>query len=478
MSAAERDASADRSLRLLLDPYLCFGPGMEPMAPTLTAIAARSAALGFALCVEDRSWTEAGGDPDVVRRGVDLARFEPLTRIAELSLPSARDLTARFMPARSELDRTDLRLLGALHARRAELLVAEDGRLHRLAERAGLGARVVTPWDTLAWLDSLAGRSRELVVTEAALPDSLADPLLAGMIEADCGPFDPYLVAHLESEGSRMLVASEAGTPVTLGLLVPDAGGMTLAALASAETARGHRALEPVVAAALTAARRRRVALTAFLPPHQDHALSLLDQLRFERRGRDRHGREIFCHALDETNARTAAEQRAWLMPLDAAGHDELAPELTGATQTELFRPGLAAQTLGSVIRKQLLRTTASREPGDGDLLLFLHRRIADRIRSVSVTAAARVLRVRQARDLPELLELTAGREGASMTRQREMLDAGPVSVLDLQWLGRLARPIAISALVERGIIVAAPAGALALEPEAIRRLEPELVLA
>ena len=467
INANERAAPAERGLRLLLDPYLCFGPGTEPIAPTISAIAARSAALGLALCVEEQSWTDAGSDPDLVRRGVDLSRFEPLTRIANLPLPSARDLTARFMPARSELDRTDLRLLGALHARRAELLVADDGRLHRLAKRAGLGARVVTCWDTLAWLDSLAGRPRELVVTEAELPAALADPALARMLAEDCEPFDPYLAARLEAAGSRVLVASEAGTPVALGLLVPETGGLSLAALASADTARGHRALEPIIAAALTTARRLRIALTAFVPPPQDHALLLLDQLGFERRGRDRHGREIFCHPLDDAAARATAAEQAWMLPLDAASHDKLVPELAGATQT-----------LGSPIRKQLLRTSTAREPGDGDLLLLIHQRAADRIHSASVTAAARVTRVQQARDLPELLALTAGREGASMTRQREMLDAGAVSVMDLHWLGRLARPLALSALIERGVIVSAPTGAQCLEPEALRRLAPELVLA
>jgi hypothetical protein len=64
------------------------------------------------------------------------------------------------------------------------------------------------------------------------------------------------------------------------------------------------------------------------------------------------------------------------------------------------------------------------------------------------------------------------------MTSQREMLDAGPVSVMDLHWLGRLARPIAVSALIERGIIASTPAAALALGTEAMRRLAPELVLA
>ena len=447
-------ATADQGMRLLLDPYLCFGPGAEPMAPMLTAIAARSAALGLALCVEEKSWVDAGSDPDVVRRGVDLTRFEPLTRIAELPLPTARDLTARFMPARSELDRTDLRLLGALHARRAELLVADDGRLHRLAKRAGLGTRVITPPDALAWLDSLAGRPRLLAVTDVELPAALADPALARMLAEDCEPFDPYFPARLEAPGRRLLVTRENGAAVALGLLVPEASGLTLAALGCADTARGQRALEPVVAAALSTARRIRMALTAFVPPHQDHALLLLDRLGFERRGLDRHGRETFCHALEDATMRPAADEQAWLVP------------------------DPAAEMIDGPVRKQLLRTGMAHEPVDGDLLLLFHQRATDRIRSASITAAARVTRVRHAGELQELLALTAGREGASMTRQREMLDAGPVSVMDLQWLGRLARPIAVSALIERGIVASTPAAAMALEPEAMRRLAPELVLA
>jgi len=449
-----RAATAECGLRLLLDPYLCFGPGTEPMAPMLTAIAARSAALGLALCVEEQSWVEAASDPDVLRRGVDLTRFEPLMRLAELPLPSARDLTARFKPARSELDRTDLRLLGALHSRRAELLVADDGRLHTLAKRAGLGAQVVTPPDALAWLDSLAGRPRELAVAQVELPAALGDPALARMLAEDCEPFDPYLPSRLESPGSRLLVASENGAAIALGLLVPEPGGLMLAALGCADTARGQRALEPVVAAALSTARRIRMALTAFIPPSQDHALLLLDLLGFERRGRDRHGRETFCRALEDASVRPAADEQAWLLP------------------------DPAAETMDGPVRMQLLRTGAAQEPVDGDLLLLISQRATGRTRPASITAAARVMRVRHAGELQELLALTAGREGASMTRQREILDAGPVSVMDLQWLGRLARPIAMSALIERGIIASTPAAALALETAAMRRLAPELVLA
>jgi hypothetical protein len=58
------------------------------------------------------------------------------------------------------------------------------------------------------------------------------------------------------------------------------------------------------------------------------------------------------------------------------------------------------------------------------------------------------------------------------------MLDAGAVSVMDLHWLGRMARPLALSAMIERGIIAATPADTVRLEPGALRRLAPELVLA
>ena len=82
--------------RLLLDPYLCVGPGSEIHADTLFAIAQQSAALGVTLCVERQAWLEAACDPDVVRRRVDLSRFEPIVKLDPLQLPTERDAGALF----------------------------------------------------------------------------------------------------------------------------------------------------------------------------------------------------------------------------------------------------------------------------------------------------------------------------------------------------------------------------------------------
>ncbi len=467
----------DEGLRLLLDPYLCFAPGTEHHADALAAIARNAAALGLALCVEQKSWDEAATDPDVLRRRVALWRFEPLLKIPELPLPSRRDLKARFVPARNETDRADLRLLGALHTRVVDLLIAEDGRLHRLASRAGLGHRVLTPADALAWLDSLTGQARDLAVTEIEPRAALATPALEAMLAEDCELFDPYLAARLDAAGTRVLVANDAGRPVALGVLTAESPELTLAAIAAFEAARGSRALEPVIAAALSIARRQRVGLRALVPPHQDHVLLVLDRLGFERRGRDRHGREIFHHGIDEQAARPATGHAAWLVPLDAAAHDRLVPELAGATQTELFTASPAPPTLGSPIRKQLVRARGAREPDAGDLLLLFHERTPDRIRSASITAAARVSRVAHAATAGELLAHCAGHQGGSLAQLRALLEGGAVTVMDLQWLGCLARPLPVSGLVERGAIASTPVSPMRLAPEAWLRLAPELLL-
>jgi hypothetical protein len=471
-------AAADCGLRVLIDPYLCFGPGAEPLAPTIVAIAQRCAALGIRLCVENRTWQEATRDPDVQRRGVPLWRFEPLERLPDLPLPSARDLATFFVPARSEIDQADLRLLGALHARIAALLIAEDGRLHRLAARAGFGERILTPWDALAWLDALAGQSPGLVVAEITPGAGLTDPVLARVLAEDCEPFDPYLATRLAAPGSRLLVTENAGQRVALGVLVPDAAGLALAALATTGTARGRRAIEPIIASALATARQLRTTLHALVPPHQDQQQLLLRELGFEPQGTDRHGRAILRHTAGDSVARSAADHAAWLLPLDAETHDRLVPELAGSTQIELFTPGRAVPTLGSPIRKQLLRTTAAREPGEGDLLLVFHARASDRIRSASLSAAATVRRVRQVAALPELLALTAGREVPDLAKLRALLQDGPVSVFDLHWLGRLARPVPLATLIERELISTTPRALLRLEPAAFRRLAPGLTLA
>jgi len=482
LSLRLRPALEDCHTRLLLDPWLSVGPGCEVHADTLFALTQRCASLGLTLCVEEQAWLEAARDPDVVRRKVDLLRFEPLVKLPPLPLPSERDALTRFVPARSEIDQADLKLLGALHARVADLLVALDGRLHRLAARAGLGARVLTPADALAWLDSLAGAGSPVHVREVDPRSVLAPGPLSDLVEQECEPSDPYLRDRLRLANGRVLAVFEGDTPCGIGVIAcgesPDR--VELIALAGDERRRGARLLEPIVAAALAIARRRGLALEALLPPHEETTLLLLEQLGFERLGRDQHGRERLRYPPGGRPMPLEGDGGAWLLPLSAEEHGQLLPEFDAFSQEQLFgaHSGGPPGTLGSPLRKQLLLDASRRTPWPGDRLLVFHGRSPGHPATLSVTALAQVEAVTHCEELDEILALTAARPGYRLAEIRARLAQGPVAVADLRLQGRLGRLLPLSLLKNEGIVKSAPRGLVPISAEAWLRLSSRLDLA
>jgi hypothetical protein len=475
-----RPALEDCSTRLLLDPWLTVGPGSEVHSDTLFAIAQRCASLGLTLCVEEQAWREAAQDPDVLRRRVDLTRFEPLVKLPPLPIPSERDTLARFAPARSEVDHGDLRLLGALHARVADLLVALDGRIHRFAARAGLAARVVTPADALAWLDGLAGEGTATAVRELDPREVLKPGPLCDLVEQECMPSDPYLRDRLAGAQARVLAVYEGEVPRGVGVLA--SGGardrLELLALAGDERRRGSFLLEPIVGAALAIARRRGEPLTAHLPPHEETTLLLLEQLGFERLGTDAHGREMLRHAPPDARPAPTVDGGAWLVPVSPEEHDRLLPELAVFAQEELFAADDSGRgTLGSPLRKQLLLPAGGRTPWPGDLILLFHSRAPRRAAAACATALARVEAVTRCSKIDEVLALTAARPGLSLADIRGRLERGPVAVVDLRLHGRLLRLLPLAMLKDEGILSSAPRGPLPLGATAWQRLSPRLEL-
>jgi hypothetical protein len=479
--ATELAARSAAHARLLLDPYACFAPGSEAIAPVLRALAHRAGDLGLALCVEESSWNEGARDPDVLRRRVDLSGFEPLLRLPELPLPTARDRAAYFAPATSEAAVADLQLLGALHARRVDLLVAAEGRLHRLAARAGLSDRVLTPGDALAWAECLAGNEAHVTVRELEARAALEDPALESLLVTECDPWDPYLRARLEAGGGRVLAAMSGAEALALAVVTPsdDDDRLELRALAAGEAHRGMRVFEPLVAAAIALARRRGRAIDALLPPHDDLPRILLEQLGFEARGRDRHGRDVLGCLPGELVLAPAPGGHAWIVPLTAAQHDRWLPEMAGLDQAQLlgFGGDRPAPTLGSTLLKQLLLPSSPRAPVAGDLLAVLHGREPGRAASASITAVARIQRVARCNDLAELLPLTARRPGPSLDALAARLDAGAIMVVDVRLLGRLERLVPLAVLREREVVGSVPSSLRRLDAGATARLLPLLSL-
>jgi GNAT superfamily N-acetyltransferase len=78
-----------------------------------------------------------------------LAKFQ---KLRDVPAPNDAELVARFGSINSDNDKSDVRLLVALDAKAIDFLVTRDVRLHRRAERAGLGAGVLTIEEALQWL--------------------------------------------------------------------------------------------------------------------------------------------------------------------------------------------------------------------------------------------------------------------------------------------------------------------------------------
>lgn len=480
-SARVRPAPFDCRTRLLLDPYLCVGPGSELHSDILFEVAQRCARLGITLCVEGHAWQEAARDPDVRRRKVDLSRFEPLVKLEPLKVPSQRDAVTRFVPARSEIDVADLKLLGALHERVADHLLALDGRLHSLAARAGLASRVLTPADALRWLMTLDGSVAPLVLRELDPREALGSETLSALIQRECEPYDPYLRTRLELAHARTLVVLRGSEPVAFGVLRTgdDGGHLELVALAAGERSRGMQVLEPVIAAALGIARTRNVPLEVLLPPHDELAALLLEQLGFERAVGDPHGRCRLGHAAGAWVPDLEDGATAWLLPLDAATHDWLLPELAGAAQARLFAVGASPSpaTLASAPRKQLLLPAGGRLPAARDLLLFYHGRAPHRPAASCLTAAARVDRVAECATLGDVLAHNAARPCYTLADMLAQLAQGPVAVLDLTMLGRLERLLPLAQLRDKGVLSGAPRVLRPLALDAWARLAGNLSL-
>jgi hypothetical protein len=477
-----RPSPIDCRTRLLLDPYLCVGPGCDLHADTLFAVSQHCASLGIILCVERQAWLEAGTDPDVVRRRVDLGRFEPVVKLDPLPLPSGRDAGALFIAPRSETDFADLKLLGALHARLVDHLVALDGRLHALAARAGLSSRVLTPADALHWLRTLAGCSSPVMLREIDPRSTIAPGPLSDLVREECEPYDPYLRSRLAAGRGRVLVTFSGADPLAIGVIETGTSGerIELVALAAREEARGARAFEPILSAALAMARRRNQPLTALLPPHEEMALRLLEDLGFSRADRDPHGRECWSHPADPSVPLLADDATAWLLPLDAQAHDDLLPEMSGAAQAQLFAVGADSrpQTLGSPVRKQVILAEPDHTPSRGDVMLFFHGRAMRRPASATVTSLARVERVQACDSLQDVLALNASRPGYTLEGIASRLQAGPVVVLDLALLGRLERFLPLARMKDLDVLGSAPRGLKRLSPDAWRRLAGCLALA
>ena len=139
--------------KLLIDTNVVIGlEDAQPVQVPLAELVRLSNEHAVGLFVDGANYDDVARDKDSARRVVTLSKLAKFQKLRGVPVPDEAALAARFGSTNSENDRSDVRLLVALDAKAIEFLITQDIGVHRRAERAGLGASVLTVEEALQWL--------------------------------------------------------------------------------------------------------------------------------------------------------------------------------------------------------------------------------------------------------------------------------------------------------------------------------------
>jgi GNAT superfamily N-acetyltransferase len=141
------------NFKLLIDTNVVIGlEDPQPVQASLAELVRLSAEHSVGLFVHGANYDDVARDKDDARREVTLSKLAKFQKLQGLPVPDDAALIARFGTIGRENDRSDVGLLIALDAKAIDFLVSQDGGLHRRADKAGLGGRVLTVEEALQWL--------------------------------------------------------------------------------------------------------------------------------------------------------------------------------------------------------------------------------------------------------------------------------------------------------------------------------------
>jgi hypothetical protein len=151
--------------KLLIDTNVVIGlEDAQPVQASLAELVRLSGEHGVGLFVDGANYDDVARDKNEARRAVTLSKLAKSQQLRGIPLPTESGLVARLGAINNDNDRSDVRFLAAVDAKAVDFVVSQDIGLHRRADRAGLGANVLTIEDALQWVKSLFG------VTAVKLP--------------------------------------------------------------------------------------------------------------------------------------------------------------------------------------------------------------------------------------------------------------------------------------------------------------------
>jgi GNAT superfamily N-acetyltransferase len=507
--------------KLLVDTNVVIGlEDAQPVQASLAELVRLSSEHAVGLFVDGATYDDVARDKDEARRVVTLSKLAKFQRLRGVSVPDDAKLVARFGAINTENDRSDVRLLLALHAKAVDFLVTQDIGLHRRADRAGLAVSVLTVEEALQWLkQTFTAKSVSLpyVVERKAYQINQDDAILTSL-RSDYPGFDQWFdkcrrqhrdcwLLEIANQIAGLVIRKDE-THLEAGTQHPGPKILKICTFKVHDEFQGEKFGELLLKQVLWFAQRNKYDLTyvtAF--PKQAFLIDLLSYYGFRETKKMQNGeimleKPIMTGNLPPVGANVldfdrehyprfhdAPLVRKFCVPIQPDYHRRLFPEIAFASDLplfprEAFGPIIAygqERTPGNTIRKVYLCRAKITRLRPGDILFFYMSKDDRYALSQSITTVGVVEQVVDVTTTDDLIRHTAKRSVFSA----EDLDAmratrnSPVKLIDFLLIGHIQPPMRLNTLVQMEVFSHRPPQSIAqFTEERYTRLKPHVQLA
>jgi hypothetical protein len=497
------------NFKLLINTNVVIGlEDPQPVRASLAELVRLSGEHSVGLFVDGANYDDVARDKDGARREVTLSKLAKFQKLRGAPVPDDATLIARFGTINSENDRSDVGLLVALDAKAVDFLVSQDTGLRRRAERAGLGASVLTVEEALQWIkQTFTAKSVSLpYVMERKAYEINRDHAIFGSLRSDYPGFDQWFdkcrsehrdcwVLEIGNEIAGLVIRKDE-THAEAGTRHSGPKILKLCTFKVRDEFQGEKLGELLLKQVLWFAQRNRydlIYLTAF--PKHAFLVDLLSYYGFKEteklaNGEIKFEKSILIDALPPLTEgaldfdrehyprfHDGATVRKFCIPIQPDYHRRLFPEIAFGTELPLFPnetfgqilPRGQERTPGNTIRKVYLCRAKTTRIRPGDLLFFYMSKHDSYAASQSITTVGIAEQVIDVTTADDLIRLTAKRSVFSAEDMYEMKASptSPVKMIDFLLVGHVQSSVQLNALVASGVFCNRP-------PQSISQLTEE----
>lgn len=487
--------------KLLIDTNIVIGlEDAQPVQASLAEMVRLCTENAVGLFVHGANYDDVARDKDPARRAVTLSKLAKFPQLRGIPLPPEPDLIARFGDIKRDNDRSDIRLLAALDAKAVDFLVTEDIGIHRRAERAGIGASVLTVEVALEWLrQTFQAKAVRLPYVEEkkAYEIDAKEPILESLRREYQG-FDDWFdrcrnkhrdcwVLEIDGQIAGIVIRKdedhgEAGT-AHHGPKI-----LKVCTFKVRDEFRGEKFGELLLKQVLWFAQTNSydlVYLTVF--PWHGFLIDLLGSYGFEvtmERDRELVMEKVMVKGPLPAPAKSIYEEdrrlyprfhdgdgvRKFCVPIQPDYHRRLFPEIAKLKDLPLFPNEVrmldrrSDRTPGNTIRKVYLCRAKITKLRPGDLLFFYMSKDEAYAFTQAITTVGIVEQVYHATATDDLIRFTAKR---SVFTEADLIGWGaspqrPVKVIDFLLVGHIAEPAELDVLIKLGVFNGSPPQSIA----------------